>query len=296
MNTEALKKLGLTQEQIDAIMAENGKDIKAEQDKAEGLKKERDSLQSQLSEANETIKGYKDMDIDAIKKSADDWEDKYKASVKELEDMRFDNLLDKGLTGSGAYDADIVKKLLDREALIVKDGKLEGLDKQLAHMQEKRPTSLSPRSRKHRSSPQAISRPGPASNPLYRRPVATAPAGKAITPACAGNARTGIPDKLNRWDHPRVCGEYLIKFSMTSSSRGSPPRVRGIRRCRCSNGPVYRITPACAGNTPCRQRHRHHWRDHPRVCGEYRKRNILLGKGTGITPACAGNTEVWRPG
>ncbi|MDU2293881.1 MAG: phage scaffolding protein [Peptococcus niger] len=130
MNTEALKKLGLTQEQIDAIMAENGKDIKAEQDKAEGLKKERDGLQTQLSEANETIKGYKDMDIDAIKKSAGDWEDKYKASVKELEDMRFDSLLDKGLTGSGAYDADIVKKLLDREALIVKDGKLEGLDKQ----------------------------------------------------------------------------------------------------------------------------------------------------------------------
>lgn len=145
MNTETLKKLGLTQEQIDAIMAENGKDIKAEQDKAEGLKKERDSLQSQLSEANETIKGYKDMDIDAIKKSAGDWEDKYKASVQELEDMRFDSLLDKGLTGSGAYDADIVKKLLDREALIVKDGKLEGLDKQLAHMQEKRPYLFEPK-------------------------------------------------------------------------------------------------------------------------------------------------------
>lgn len=145
MNTETLKKLGLTQEQIDAIMAENGKDIKAEQDKAEGLKKERDSLQTQLSEANETIKGYKDMDIDAIKKSAGDWEEKYKASVKELEDMRFDSLLDKGLTGSGAYDADIVKKLLDREALIVKDGKLEGLDKQLAHMQEKRPYLFEPK-------------------------------------------------------------------------------------------------------------------------------------------------------
>ena len=144
MNTEALKKLGLTQEQIDAIMAENGKDIKAEQDKAESLKKERDSLQSQLTEANETIKGYKDMDIDAIKKSAGDWEEKYKASVQELENMRFDNLLDKGLTGSGAYDADIVKKLLDREALIVKDGKLEGLDKQLAHMQEKRPYLFAP--------------------------------------------------------------------------------------------------------------------------------------------------------
>ena len=236
MNTETLKKLGLTQEQIDAIMAENGKDIKAEQDKAEGLKKERDSLQSQLSEANETIKGYKDMDIDAIKKSADDWEDKYKASVKELEDMRFDNLLDKGLTGSGAYDADIVKKLLDREALIVKDGKLEGLDKQLAHMQEKRPTSLSPRSRKHRSSPQAISRPGPASNPLYRRPVATAPAGKATTPACAGNTLAPRRSSWPAGDHPRVCGEYPVIKAVIASPAGSPPRVRGIHRRRRKNG------------------------------------------------------------
>lgn len=63
-------------------IAENGKDIRAEQGKAEGLKKERDSLQTQLSEANETIKGYKDMGVDAIKKSAGDREDKYKANVK----------------------------------------------------------------------------------------------------------------------------------------------------------------------------------------------------------------------
>ncbi|MFM9413333.1 phage scaffolding protein [Peptococcus simiae] len=144
MNTDTLKKLGLTQEQIDAVMAENGKDIKAEQGKAESLKKERDTLQAQLVDATETIKGYKDMDIDAIQKSADDWEEKYKASVQELEDLRFDSLLDKGLTGSGAYDADIVKKLLDREALLVKDGKLEGLDKQLAHMQEHRPYLFAP--------------------------------------------------------------------------------------------------------------------------------------------------------
>ena len=63
-------------------IAENGKDIRAEQDKAEGLKKERDSLQTQLSEANETTNGYKDMGVDAIKKSAGDREDKYKANVK----------------------------------------------------------------------------------------------------------------------------------------------------------------------------------------------------------------------
>ena len=252
MNTEALKKLGLTQEQIDAIMAENGKDIKAEQDKAEGLKKERDSLQSQLSEANETIKGYKDMDIDAIKKSAGDWEDKYKASVKELEDMRFDNLLDKGLTGSGAYDADIVKKLLDREALIVKDGKLEGLDKQLAHMQEKRPYLFEPK------------KPETQEQPAGDKP--TGAGFQSFVPPASGDGASG------KSNHPRVCGEYKDDLLHREQQAGSPPRVRGIRwhdqrRVRCGG-----ITPTCAGNTGMFFLGCAAFRDHPRVCGEYLKR------------------------
>ena len=229
MNTETLKKLGLTQDQIDAIMAENGKDIKAEQDKAEGLKKERDSLQTQLSEANETIKGYKDMDIDAIKKSAGDWEEKYKASVKELEDMRFDSLLDKGLTGSGAYDADIVKKLLDREALIVKDGKLEGLDKQLAHMQEKRPYLFEPK------------KPETQEQPAGDKP--TGAGFQSFVPPASGDGASG------KSNHPCVCGEYLGPYFLRLYYLGSPPRVRGIPGRTGIAGNATGITPACAGNT-----------------------------------------------
>ena len=249
MKTEDLKKLGLTQEQIDAIMAENGKDIKAEQDKAEGLKKERDSLQSQLSEANETIKGYKDMDIDAIKKSAGDWEDKYKASVKELEDMRFDSLLDKGLTGSGAYDADIVKKLLDREALIVKDGKLEGLDKQLAHMQEKRPYLFEPK------------KPEAQEPPAGDKP--TGAGFQSFVPPASGDGASG------KSNHPRVCGEYISVQLWLLNSIGSPPRVRGILKEFLGNIWQGRITPACAGNTLIPFHAGEAAEDHPRVCGEY---------------------------
>ena len=43
MKTEFLKELGLTQEVIDKIMAENGKDIAAEQKKSEKITQERDS-------------------------------------------------------------------------------------------------------------------------------------------------------------------------------------------------------------------------------------------------------------
>ena len=56
MKTEDLKEKGLTQEQIDFVMAENGKDIKAEQDKITAKQSEVDKLSAQLSDANEQAK------------------------------------------------------------------------------------------------------------------------------------------------------------------------------------------------------------------------------------------------
>lgn len=43
-------------------------------------------VKEQLTEANKTIKSYKDMDIDGIKKSAQDWETKYNTDTKALQD------------------------------------------------------------------------------------------------------------------------------------------------------------------------------------------------------------------
>lgn len=70
MKREFLEGLNLEKETIDSIMAEYGKTT-------QGLREERDTLKSQLSDANKEIQSYKDMDIDSIKKSADDWKTKY---------------------------------------------------------------------------------------------------------------------------------------------------------------------------------------------------------------------------
>ena len=43
-------------------------------------------VKGQLAEANKTIKSYKDMDIDGIKQSAQDWENKYNTDTKALQD------------------------------------------------------------------------------------------------------------------------------------------------------------------------------------------------------------------
>ena len=50
---------------------------------------------------------------------------------------------------------------------------------------------------------------------------------QGITPACAGKTATYLRSFLERWDHPRVCGENRRSFCPFQSSEGSPPRVRG---------------------------------------------------------------------
>lgn len=139
MKREFLEKLGLEKDTIDKIMAENGKDIEVEKAKTTAMTAERDTLQGNLDEANKTIESYKDMDIEAIKKSAADWEAKYKQTNADLEATRQDAALDKALAGSKTVDADLLKKALDHDAIKYKDGKFIGLDEQIKTLQKEKP-------------------------------------------------------------------------------------------------------------------------------------------------------------
>ena len=145
MKTEFLKSLNLSQEVIDKIMAENGKDIAVEQKKAEKVIQERDSyklkaesLETQVNDANTEIQKFKDMDIDGIKKAADDWKEtaeKAKADAdKQISQMKFDYALSAAITGAKAKNAKAVKALLDMDGLKFNDGKIVGLDEQLAQI------------------------------------------------------------------------------------------------------------------------------------------------------------------
>mgnify|MGYP000231766846 CR=1 FL=1 len=72
MTTEFLKGLGLEQGVIDSIMSEKGKEVSALQAKYGDY----DDVKKQLADANKQISAFKDMDIDGIKKAADDWKTK----------------------------------------------------------------------------------------------------------------------------------------------------------------------------------------------------------------------------
>ncbi len=112
------------------------------------------------------------------------------------------------------------------------------------------------------------------------------------SPACAGKRRPPTPLGAFAPDHPRVCGEKIVRSMSIVTSRGSPLRVRGKAIGQLCNGVI-------SG-------------DHPRVCGEktyhYELKDWDLGSPPRvrgkenhavrcwgvykITPACAGKRAV----
>ena len=109
-----------------------------------------------------------------------------------------------------------------------------------------------------------------------------------------------------------MCGEQYILVSRQKWMQGSPPRVRGTDLWKMPLTSLYRITPACAGNSSSFSSKTTFAKDHPRVCGEQCliMCRALACRGSpprvrgtemhdmyqrfhiGITPACAGNSIV----
>jgi len=137
MKREDLTKLGLTDEAvIDKIMALHGSDIESHKAKLATANTELDSLKAQLSEASTTIEGFKKLDIDGVKKSADEWKAKAEAAqaeaAKQMADLKFGHALDQALAGAKARNPKAVKALLNADLLkLADDGTISGLNDQL---------------------------------------------------------------------------------------------------------------------------------------------------------------------
>ena len=74
--------------------------------------------------------------------------------------------------------------------------------------------------------------------------------GFRITPAGAGKTRQPFVHFPGVQDHPRRCGENLLKSQAVCLDGGSPPQVRGKQVAQCSQPHQTGITPAGAGKTP----------------------------------------------
>ena len=142
MNRKMLEDMGLTKEQVDAIMKENGENIEQAKEslntQIEELTKERDGYKDQIQERDKQLDGLKKEAKDQkelqdqITKLQEDNKAATEAHKAEMKQLRIDNAVEKALTASGARNTKAVRALLDLDkAELAEDGTIKGLDAQL---------------------------------------------------------------------------------------------------------------------------------------------------------------------
>lgn len=114
MKRKFLEDMGLTKEQIDSIMTENGNDVEA-------VKKERDSYKTQLETAQSTLKGFEGVNISELQSKVleltADLAAKDTEMKKQLADRDFNDLLKATAEGYKPRDMKAVMPFLDVEKL-----------------------------------------------------------------------------------------------------------------------------------------------------------------------------------
>lgn len=95
MKREMLKELGLDDSVIDKIMSENGKDVEKQKkevekatEKIKNLETELETNKQTLADANSQIEKFKEMDVEGIKKSAEEWKSKYETFQTEVANQK----------------------------------------------------------------------------------------------------------------------------------------------------------------------------------------------------------------
>ena len=121
------------------ISAEIGKGFvaKADFNAANEAKK---AAETHLAEANKTIAGYKEMDIDAIRQSAADWQAKAEQAQKDADArvaaVQFDAKLDGAISKVRGRNAKAIKALLDVDTLRGSKDQDKDIDAALAALQK----------------------------------------------------------------------------------------------------------------------------------------------------------------
>lgn len=121
----------LPKEIIDLIMEENGKDIEAVKSKYADY----DSVKEQLTEANKQIEGFKGMDIDGVRKAAEEWKQKAEQAEKDaaqkIADMQFEGAIKDAITAAKGKNVTAIAALLDRDTLRQSKNQAEDIKKAL---------------------------------------------------------------------------------------------------------------------------------------------------------------------
>lgn len=114
LKTETLREKGLTQEQIDYVMAEVGKEINS-------LTAERDGYKSQLDTAQASLKAMEGIDAAGLQQKVTDLTNQLSGKDAEIDRIKaeyaFNDSLKEAIRKSGAKNSKAVMALLDLETL-----------------------------------------------------------------------------------------------------------------------------------------------------------------------------------
>jgi hypothetical protein len=133
-----------TDEVLDKIMGENGKDIEKHKQSITTVEGERDQIKAQLDDANKQIAEFKSMDVEGVKKAAADWEAKAKQTEKEAAEkllaVKRKHALERELRDTyGVVDDVAVMARLNQDKITYdeKDDSFSGLKEQVEPLKEK---------------------------------------------------------------------------------------------------------------------------------------------------------------
>ncbi|MDD6645312.1 MAG: phage scaffolding protein [Oscillospiraceae bacterium] len=134
MKREDIAKIfeGATEEQINAVLDINSKDIGSAKKK---LEIERDKYKNQLETAQNSLKEFEGVDVNElqskIKTLTSDLETKDTECQQKIADMKFNSVLDGAISKSGAKNTKAVKALLDLDTLKTSKNQAEDITKAL---------------------------------------------------------------------------------------------------------------------------------------------------------------------
>ena len=107
-------------------------------------------------------------------------------------------------------------------------------------------------------------------------------------PAYAGKTKSSTIAMRVGSEHPRVCGENVLRAGAWALDAGTSPRMRGKPTLSAARSLCIRNIPAYAGKTPAQGWARSSTSEHPRVCGENLPERLILGVVDGTSPRMRG--------
>ena len=144
MKTEDLKEKGLTDEQIQFVMAENGKDIKKLQKENGTLESDRDNWKQRAETAEETLKKFDGVDLETMQTELNNWKQKAETAAKDYEQKIYERDFSDALKTeleSVKFSSDAAKRAVMAEikesGLKLKDGKILGLSDLIGQIKER---------------------------------------------------------------------------------------------------------------------------------------------------------------